>query len=58
MVAISAVIPAAAKAQSPAASPANSNLLDAAREDFRGAARSFAAVKLPRSTEPAARFEA
>jgi hypothetical protein len=32
--------------------------VSAAREEFRGAARALAAVKLARSVEPATRFEA
>jgi hypothetical protein len=64
MLAISAALPAGASPQVPvrgAASdvtPGADTEVAAARDEFREAARSLAAVKLPRSAEPAARFEA
>ena len=55
-----AALPRVAGAQAPAASPAvrQDTGVDAARNEFREAARVLGAVKLPRSTEPATRFEA
>jgi hypothetical protein len=53
---ISAALPGMVRAQ---ALPANRAVgPDAARGEFREAARALDAVKLPRSTEPATRFEA
>jgi hypothetical protein len=43
-----------AAAQAPAATPE----LNSAKTDFQSAARQIAEVKLPRSVEPATRFEA
>jgi hypothetical protein len=43
------------QAQAPAAAPPEPN---AARTDFQTAARQISALKLPRSVEPATRFEA
>jgi hypothetical protein len=64
MLAISAALPAGVSAQVPArgstsdAAPLADAEVSAARDEFREAARSLAAVKLPRSAEPATRFEA
>ena len=57
---ISAARPRGVRAQPPAANPAarRDAGTDAARGEFREAARALDAVKLPRSTEPATRFEA
>jgi len=54
MVAGTAVLSGSAIAQAPPASDAE---LNAARAGFRDAARELGAVKLPRATEPATRFE-
>ena len=64
MLTISAALPAGVSAQTPApgsvsdAAPKAAAEVSAARDEFREAARSLAAVKLPRSAEPATRFEA
>lgn len=59
---ISAALPVGALPQVPARGSASDASADtevsAARDEFREAARSLAAVKLPRSAEPATRFEA
>lgn len=60
---ISATLPAALAAQAPNANPAgpgatSNGATEAARNEFREAGRALAAVKLPRSIEPATRFEA
>jgi hypothetical protein len=63
MLTISAAIPAAVSAQSvrgsgSVAAPPSDAEAASARDEFREAARVLAAVKLPRSAEPATRFEA
>jgi hypothetical protein len=65
MLTVSAALPMAVRAQQPAGGSAGSDTatkpdaaVSAAREEFRGAARALAAVKLARSVEPATRFEA
>ena len=64
MLTISAALPAGVSAQAPARAAAPGAVagadteVSAARDEFREAARSLAAVKLPRSAEPATRFEA
>jgi hypothetical protein len=55
MLAVTATLPVAGSAQEPAS---KDNALNAARENFREAARVLGAMKIPRSLEPAARFEA
>jgi hypothetical protein len=57
---ISAALPNITRAQAPAAnlSARPDATADAARGEFREAARVLGTVKLPRSTEPATRFEA
>jgi hypothetical protein len=60
ILAVTAALPAEVSAQSPPANgPTPSDaLLGATRDEFREAGRALAAVKLPRSVEPATRFEA
>jgi len=65
MLTVSAALPVAVRAQEPAGGLAVSDAaakpdaaVSAAREEFRGAARALATVKLARSVEPATRFEA
>ncbi len=63
MLAISAALPAGVSAQAPAQIPSSgpssrSDAELAAGDEFREAARSLNSVKLPRSAEPATRFEA
>ena len=64
MLTISAAIPAVVSAQSPVrgsvsvVAPPSDAEVASARDEFREAARSLASVKLPRSAEPATRFEA
>jgi hypothetical protein len=55
-----AVLSRGAIAQAPPASPTSASdaEVNAARAGFRDAARELGAVKLPRATEPASRFEA
>jgi hypothetical protein len=57
---ISAALPNMIRAQAPAADPAvrTDTSANAARNEFREAARALDTVKLPRSVEPATRFEA
>jgi hypothetical protein len=57
---ISAALPGIARAQAPAANLAvrPGPSADAARVEFREAAHALGTVKLPRSIEPATRFEA
>ena len=60
---ISAALPVGISAQAPAHAAASDvskvdGDLAASRDEFREAARSLAGVKLPRSVEPATRFEA
>jgi hypothetical protein len=57
---ISAALPHVAGAQTPTANLAvrQDTGVDAARNEFREAARVLGAVKVPRATEPATRFEA
>jgi hypothetical protein len=71
MVTISAALPVAVSAQDatggsasfdatakPGSSAQSDPALNAAGDEFRAAARALASVKLPRSAEPATRFEA
>lgn len=64
MLTISVALPAGISAQTQPsgvvsdAAPRATAEVSAARDEFREAARSLAAVKLPRSAEPATRFEA
>jgi len=55
MIAAPALLSRQASAQAPAAA---SNEVSAARGEFQSAARQLAALKIARSVEPAARFEA
>jgi hypothetical protein len=55
LVAVPALLTEKAPAQAPATAAVEPN---AARADFQSAARQLAGVKLPRSIEPATRFEA
>jgi hypothetical protein len=59
MVAGTAVLSGGAIAQAPPAAPAPASdaEVNAARAGFREAARELGTVKLPRTTEPASRFE-
>jgi hypothetical protein len=65
VLAISATVPIAGSAQdrlesaaAPGVGSANGVALNAAREEFRTAGRALGAIKIPRSLEPATRFEA
>jgi hypothetical protein len=65
VLAISATVPIAGSAQdrlesaaAPGVASANGVALNAAREEFRTAGRALGAIKIPRSLEPATRFEA
>ena len=58
MLAVTAALPAGVSAQAPASAPPSDALTSAARDEFREAGRALSAVKLPRSVEPATRFEA
>jgi hypothetical protein len=57
---LTTALPGLVRAQAPAANPAarQDASANAARGEFRDAARALDAVKFPRSTEPATRFEA
>jgi hypothetical protein len=58
MLAVTAALPAGVSAQAPSNAPPSDALTNAARDEFREAGRVLAAVKIPRSVEPATRFEA
>jgi hypothetical protein len=58
--AISAALPRTGSAQDRTATvaPSAADALGTAREDYRAAGRTLGMIKIPRSVEPAARFEA
>jgi len=59
IIAAPVILSESGQAQPPAAAPPEpSSVATLARADFQTAARQIAAVKLPRSVEPATRFEA
>jgi len=53
-----AALPAGVSGQVPSNARPSDALTNAARDEFREAGRALAVVKLPRSVEPATRFEA
>ncbi|HEV2198299.1 MAG TPA: hypothetical protein VGR73_00650 [Bryobacteraceae bacterium] len=58
ILAVTAALPAGISAQVPSSAAPSDAFTNAARDEFREAGRALSAVKLPRSVEPATRFEA
>jgi hypothetical protein len=58
LLAVTAAVPAGVSPQVPASAASSDALANAARDEYREAGRALSAVNLPRSLEPATRFEA